>query len=260
MDYSALPFLIFTMIFVYIYYYTYIVGFFKVYPEPVAVELRKALYFTNQSLDVQRAIKYFVKAQKIAIEQENMDPFSDEVIGIRLLYGSLFEKAQMYQKAIQVYETIYAQNMKWLEEVGIREGWMGRRNKVLQKTIKTAVKLGDLYANEYVMERDLAEEKMVWAIETGLKEIERREKDGVAPGEGKFMSAEETGAAMESEWLCHAQEATLRGKVLTSLKGWLICGKRDPCTISPPHCFSGLWYNVQKIPVMLLYSVRLTSQ
>lgn len=197
MCYRMFPWCVFLVIYVQWYYYAYIVGAFTAYPEPVAVELRKALWYTNQALDPPRAQKHYIKAQRIAIEQENMDPFSDAIIGIRIMYAKLFEKCQDYQKAISVYEHIFAQNLQWLEQVGIREGWEGRRNKVLMKTVQVAYKLGEVYAGPHVMERDLAEEKLTWGVQTSLEETLRRERDGVKEGEGDWLPREQTGAALE---------------------------------------------------------------
>ena len=56
------------------FYNTYIVGAFHNFPEPVAKELRKALYYKNMSLEPNNSLKYFQKALKV-VEEIGMDPF-----------------------------------------------------------------------------------------------------------------------------------------------------------------------------------------
>ena len=62
-------------------------------------------------------------------------------------------------------------------------------------------------ANEYVVEKEVAEERLIWAVETVLKEQRRRETEGVKPGEGDWMSPEEIGGSLEGQY------AFLEGKM-----------------------------------------------
>jgi hypothetical protein len=66
--------------------------------------------------------------------------------------------------------------------------------------VGVSVKLGELYANEYVAEKEVAEERLVWAVETVLKELQRREKEGVKHDEGEWMSPEEIGGSLEGQY------------------------------------------------------------
>jgi hypothetical protein len=49
------------------------------------------------------------------------------------------------------------------------------------------------------MEKEAAEEKLVWAVETVLREQQRREVEGVKPDEGEWMSSEELGGSLEGQ-------------------------------------------------------------
>lgn len=71
---------------------------------------------------------------------------------------------------------------------------------MLAKTVGVSVKLGELYANEYVAQKANAEERLVWAVETVLKEQQRREEEGVKPDEGHWMSPEEIGGSLEGQY------------------------------------------------------------
>ncbi|EKD20905.1 putative TPR domain-containing protein [Drepanopeziza brunnea f. sp. 'multigermtubi' MB_m1] len=179
------------------YYHSYIIGAFLKYPEPVAKQLRKALYYTNMSLEPRNAMKYYREALRVADEM-NVDSFSDEIMGIKFHIVALLERVQHYQKAIDVLEIVKADNLKWIEILGNKEGNQGKRNRILGKTVSISVKLGELYANQYVLEREKAEEQLVWAVETLLKEQQRREREGVKEGEGEWLSAEEIGGTFES--------------------------------------------------------------
>ena len=66
------------------------------------------------------------------------------------------------------------------------------------------MKLGEHYANEYIGDQDAAEEKLVWAITTLLKEQKRREDEGVKEEEGQWMSNEEIGGSLEGDFQCYS--------------------------------------------------------
>lgn len=141
-------------------------------------------------------MKYYREALRVA-DEIGMDPFSDEIIGVKIQLASLMEKVQQYKKAIHILEIVKSDNLKWVEQLGGVPGNEGKRTKVLGKTVGVSVKLGDLYANEYVLQKDKAEESLVWAVETVVKEQQRREKDGVKPEEGEWMTPEGNGGAFE---------------------------------------------------------------
>jgi hypothetical protein len=189
-------------------YNDYIVGSFHKFPEPVAKQLRKALYYTNIQLSPKDAVKYYKEALRVADEM-GMDPFSDEIIGVKIQLAALMEKIQQYPKAIEVLEIVRRDCLKWVVELGNQPGNEAKRTKVLGKTVGISVKLGELYANEYVMEKEAAEEKLVWAVTAVLKEQRRREVEGVKPGEGAWMSAEEIGGAMEGELFANSVKVML---------------------------------------------------
>lgn len=161
--------------------------------------MRKALYYTNISLEPKNAVKYYKEALRVA-DEIGMDPFSDEIMGIKIQLAALMEKIQLYQKAIEVLEIVKRDNLRWVDELGSKPGNEGKRTRVLGKTVAISVKLGDLYANEYVKEKGAAEEELVWAVETVLKEQQRRAREGVKPGQGDWMSPEEIGGSFEGSW------------------------------------------------------------
>ncbi|RDW79878.1 hypothetical protein BP6252_04516 [Coleophoma cylindrospora] len=178
-------------------YQSYFIGAFHKFPEPVAKQLRKAIFYTNYQMDPKLALKYYKEALRVAAE-EGMDPFSDEIIGVKIQVAALMEKIQQYRKAIEVLEIVKHDCLDWVDKRGSIPGNEGDRTRILGKTVGISVKLGELYGNQYVMEKELAEERLVWAVETVLRESQRRQQEGIKPGEGEWLSNEENGATLEA--------------------------------------------------------------
>lgn len=186
-------------------YQNYIIASFHNYPEEVAKKLRRALYYTNIDLQPKEALKYYKQALKIA-EEIQMDPFSDEIIGVKIQMAKLLEDVNHWGKAIEVLERTRIDNLAWLEQYGVLERNKARRTGVLAKTVGISVKLGELYGHPSIYDRDLAQERLVWAVETVLKEQQRRINENVKEEEeGKWMSNDEIGGALEA--LAHSYEA-----------------------------------------------------
>ncbi|TVY41618.1 TPR repeat-containing protein [Lachnellula occidentalis] len=184
-------------------YHSYIIGAFHTFPEAVAKPLRRAIYYTNYSLDPKNALKYYKMALQVA-DEIGFDPFSDEMIGVKIQVATLFEKIEQYDKAIGVLEIIKSDNLKWMEVLGDKPGNEAKRTRVLRKTVQVSVKLGDLYACPYILDTEKAEECLVWAVETVMREKRRVESSGVEFEKGDWLSDEEQGAALET--LAHHYE------------------------------------------------------
>lgn len=200
---------------------------FTKYPPDVAKSLRRALYYSNEKLDPQLALKYF----KLAIEQchaNGLDPFSDDVTGIKIQMAGWLERMDNHQAAIHVLDLVLAENKKWLSLVHtapeklpraplpgsvVGEGESARtitkeefdhwvwssRNRVLGKTCQISIKIGELYSDDHVLDNDKSHEYLMWGVETSLKEFRRRASEGVKEGEGPWLTPQEIGAALECE-------------------------------------------------------------
>ncbi|KAK4503975.1 hypothetical protein PRZ48_004890 [Zasmidium cellare] len=188
-----------------IIYQEYIIKSFHKYPEEVAKKLRRALYYTNYDLNPQEALKYYKQALQVASEI-GMDPVGDEIMGVKIQVAKLMEDIEQYPNAIHILEAVRGSNLLWLEKFGSLPENKERRTKVLGKTVGVSVKLGELYGTPEVWDRDMAQERLVWAVETVLKEKQRRENANVKDeDEGPWMNDEEIGATLES--LAHSYEA-----------------------------------------------------
>jgi len=207
---------------------------FTRFPPEIAKSLRRALYYTNYSPDPKLALKYY----KLALQQcteAGLDPFSDEVIGVRIQLAAWLEKIGNFQNSIEVLEALLQDCKKWVElmEKRVKDGlidnsgrYLGpsnappktsdeeeksstdetvpenlwaKRTRVLGKSVGISVKLGELYADEHVLQGDSAGEHLVWAVETVLKELQRRQVEGVKEGEGDWMTPEQIGGALEGK-------------------------------------------------------------
>lgn len=263
----------FVFIFAYIgrIYYTYFNSRqFTRYPPAVAKYLRRALYFSNYNPDPKRALKNY----KLALEQCDelgLDPFSDDVLGIRIQLATWLERVQNYEAAIKILELLLGDCQRWVEkmEKGVADGsiqdrgdmsarlpsrekqeqaaaaattttvakrrepssevetlW-GRRSRILRKAIGISVKLGELYADEHVLDTELAHERLVWSVDTALQEFQRRSVQGVKAGEGEWMSPEEMGAALESLGLSYESRSQFHLALPLFFQALRVC--KDPC-------------------------------
>ncbi|KAK0668994.1 hypothetical protein QBC41DRAFT_356159 [Cercophora samala] len=121
-----------------------------------------------------------------------------------------------------------------------KETFRGKRTRLLMKSIGIAVKLASLYSDDHVLERETAHEKLVWAVETNLRELARREKEGLKEGEGKWMTPEEIGGTLES--LAHDYQSQAQHHLAVPLLFQALRMCDLPCHtamlstfLSPPH-------------------------
>ncbi|KAH6609586.1 tpr domain-containing [Trichoderma cornu-damae] len=217
---------------------------FSRYPEPVANTLRRAVYYTNVKPDPELALRYYKKAMEQCGEV-GLDPFSDEVLGVRIQVSFWLEKINSHKAAIDVLESVLGDCRRWIDvmEKSVKDGkvdgrgrYVGdarqtaavnaasggktdgeaagpaapaapaepsetlwhKRQRLLAKAISTSVKLGELYADEHVLDPDKSHAHLVWAVEASLKEFRRRKTEGPKPGEDKWLSPQELGGSMES--------------------------------------------------------------
>ncbi|TQV93958.1 TPR domain-containing protein [Cordyceps javanica] len=215
------------------------------YPEPVANTLRRAIYYSNYAPDPELALKFYKKAMQQCAEI-GLDPFSDEVLGIRIQVSAWLQQLENYTSSGEVLESVLADCRKWISvmEKSVEEGQVDKnghyidssnladvkdlsekdataasnsepvakdeepqtpretlwrkRERLLATSVKTAVALGELYADEHVLKPEKATEHFVWAVETTLREFKRRRSEGKQPGEESWLTPTEVGGAMES--------------------------------------------------------------
>jgi hypothetical protein len=126
-----------------------------------------------------------------------MDPFSDEIMGVKYTIAALFEDAGYYSLAIDVLEIMRSDCQRWVDEFSDKHWTTGNRSRVKKNMVQINLKLGQLYDVRYVNEPEDGEKRLVEAVESALREQQRREKDGVKPGEGPWMTDDEMGGTLE---------------------------------------------------------------
>lgn len=166
------------------------------YPEKVGLKLRRAIYFTDISPDSAQAMKAYVQALQIASET-GMHPLSDEVIGIKTELVRFLEKTGNAKNAIDVLEALKGDCLKAIELLGKDEQYRGERTRLLGWACKVATRMADLYGNPYINDQAKMEENLVWAVETTIRERQRREREGVKPGEGEWLDLDDQGSQLE---------------------------------------------------------------
>lgn len=161
------------------------------YPEPVAAELRKGLYHAMYDKPKDAVRHYRIALEKCA--ELGLDPLSDEVTGIKIQLAGVLEKYDLMDKTISILEHV-------LDEVvaGAKAKPNGpERTKLLKRGVGIGLKLGDLYQG--LKKPAEAEEALVWAVETILKEQQRRDREKMSEEEeGAWLSNEEVGMALEN--------------------------------------------------------------
>lgn len=151
-------------------------------------------------------------------------------MGIKIQMAAWLEKIGHIKAAADILSTVLSENKKWLSVFETApqtlpsapvpgtvvgegesqrtitkeefESWLwSSRNRILAKSCAISVKVGELYADDHVMQNDKSHEALTWAVETSLEEFRRRAKEGVKEGEGDWLTPEEIGGSFECEYL-----------------------------------------------------------
>jgi hypothetical protein len=179
------------------YYRNVIVKPYHNFPEPVAKKLRKAIFYSRgKFLDIREANKHYRQALALADEM-GMDPFSDEIMGVKYTIAVLFEEERYYSLAVDVLEIMRNDCQRWVDEFSHKHWNDGNRSRVMKNMVQINVKLAQLYDIRYVNEPENGEKRLVEAVETALREKQRRATEGIKTGEGPWLTDDEMGATLE---------------------------------------------------------------
>ena len=168
------------------------------YTARVARRLRSAKYYSYHKIDIAKAIENYKQALRYAIE-DGFNKLSDEVLGIWIMHGETFERNEMPTLSIAILEERRQEIMDWMQANGDKPELAGERTRLLNWAVKIGHKIGGLYSNRYEPDKQLSEKYLVWAVETSMAEIQRRQIQGVKPNEGDFLDADQMGAQLEGE-------------------------------------------------------------
>ena len=208
--------------FVYVSYVevTFVGPKYAKFPPLVNESLRTAVYYTEIDLNPPKALAAYKEALRYA-KESNMNPMSDEVLGIRIQVAYMLEKAGLIEQSIAVLERIKSETRKYVDAtakladkgpIGTEEqkaklrgegdpipidlpefneyqdklvddmkALLDRRPSVLRKLVGIELKLADLYTDSRNDDKKV-EACLVSGVELCLKEMHRRQKFGLPVG------------------------------------------------------------------------------
>ncbi|KAI9849844.1 MAG: hypothetical protein M1837_000058 [Sclerophora amabilis] len=212
----------------YVYWFNkhYIVGAFKAFPDPVAKKLRRALYYSNISESPKDAVRYYREALAVA-EQVGMDPYSDEVIGIKVQLAAFLEKINQIQQSIAILNLTRDECLKWFEEGKGREEGEARRRRMLRKLVGMSVKIGELCQHYYVQSPEMAQRNFDWAVTSALMAKNRQDEEKVETEAGTWLTEEEIGATLEAAATFYSQIGQSHLAAPLFLEAIELCPKSD---------------------------------
>ncbi|PUU79757.1 hypothetical protein B9Z19DRAFT_1080980 [Tuber borchii] len=195
-------------------YLTYLANTTHSFPEPVAKELRKALYYSlPNSSSPPDAVKHF----RLALEQcqdLGMDPLSDEVTGIKIELAGVLLHHGIVEKGVEVLEGVLDEVVAAAEAEKVDEGV---RRKLLLRGVKIAAKVGEVYVGKGRYAE--AEEALGWAVETAVREARKTPPSPPPPpsppeeGGGERLPIEKTPGQdpqpHHQDWLSNSEMSSL---------------------------------------------------
>ncbi|KAK6337544.1 hypothetical protein TWF730_002941 [Orbilia blumenaviensis] len=148
------------------------------YPEDVAKFIRRAIFYESK-MDIKECMKNYQRAITAA-EMLRMDPLSDEVTGLKIMYAGVAEKCHAYDKGVEWLERLRFEMLTLMEERKEELGTLGWL-KAMKRVIGISVKIGDLQ----VLDNDdaNAEKTYEWSVKEAIKvmsiQSHRREDEGI---------------------------------------------------------------------------------
>jgi tetratricopeptide (TPR) repeat protein len=192
------------------------------YPEKVGLKLRRAIYFTDVSPDPAQAMKAYIQALQVANEL-GMSPLSNEVIGIKTELVRFLEKTGNPKNSLDVLEALKRDCLAWIEtasnvekavisnDVAVKQALglsdkqiLAERTRLLAWACKAATRIASLQANAYISDPAALKKNLTWAVNTTMRERQRREREGVKTGEGEWLTLDDQGCQLEQ--LAHFYE------------------------------------------------------
>ena len=153
----------------------------------------KAHYFVESQPDHERALKYF-KSALYAAQEIGFHPLSAEVLDIKLMIASYWEKLERYDKAVLVYNNTQEECLRWIRSVALEDMSEETWHRLFKKSVEISVHLATLYDENCLGMPEEAEKVLVTATEMVLKERQRQVE---AKEPGDWLTDEEVGGTLE---------------------------------------------------------------
>lgn len=163
--------------------YTRIAPQYAAYPTPVEQRLRLALHYTYIQPDPDQATTYFREALSAAAGV-GMNPFSKEVMGIRIRFAQMLENFGRVKSAVDIMNSIVDDCEEKLAEINRKSILVevekteqtdldqppSLRPALIRGIIQARVKLASLYSSDYIQDTRMAKQTLSDAITLLVKE------------------------------------------------------------------------------------------
>jgi len=176
--------------------YTRVKPQYSAYPTSVEYHLRQALQAIHVKPDPAKAEMHFIKALQAADEQD-MDPHSQEVIGIRIRLSEMLEKFGRARAAIEVLEGTIKMCEEKVADIdrGVTqaqpEATKSLRKGMLKTIIRSRVKAANLYESEFVQDTTTAKQVLSDAVGLLVKESQDPQTKGFSEDNAAGLPMEE---------------------------------------------------------------------
>ncbi|KAH3673318.1 hypothetical protein WICMUC_003778 [Wickerhamomyces mucosus] len=178
----------------------------------VAKLLRKGLWAESEKgkFDYQTALKFYLEALELA-ESENLDNISDELTGIQLKIGEMYERLHMNNEALMTYSEIAAAYLDALTTPGRVASHS--RPHIVQKDLRVVVKIVELNSSNphaskmLLMTHFLIAQDEVSKRSAYVSDMIKSEKFGVyeeiESGKPKIANVEDSKIALKEDEKSH---------------------------------------------------------
>ena len=175
------------------------------WPAPVEQQLRLALNFVHKQPNPNRAAEFFGRALEAA-NQCGMDPFSKEVLGIRIRLAEMFEHFHKVKASIEVTDGIVKdceerltqlsrETVQRALEVG-KEQPQEQQTAILRTIIGIKVHTAQLYMSEYLQDPSSAKKTLSDAIGLLLRHTQDPQTSGFNEHNAAGLSLDEIAAIL----------------------------------------------------------------
>ena len=199
------------------------------YPAAVEQQLRLALHFIHKQPNSDRAAECFGRALEAA-EQCSMDPFSKEVLGIRVRLATAFAEFHMVKASIEVLDGIVKdceENFTELSRSSIRKALKGEKEQqpqdqqttMLRTIIEMKFMAAKLYMSEDMQDPASAKKTLSDAIGLLVQHTQDRQTKSFNENNAAGLTLDEIAAMLNDMadlyWVCHEHANAIQVFTLT---------------------------------------------
>ena len=190
--------------------YTRVDPLFADWPAPVENQLRVALHFTHVKPNPDLAAECFAGALEAA-EKCGMDPFSKEVMGIRIRLAEMLEQFGRVKSSIEVLNSVVEDCQEKLTELSRstvlkalknekaspqEEKEISRHTAMLRGIIQAKVKIAGLYDSEFIQDPASAKKTLSEAVGLLVQHTQDPQTKGFSEDNAAGLSLEEIAAML----------------------------------------------------------------